>query len=450
MRQYKKHLPAILVFALLLISAVFAEWQYDEAWTYQKIEGLSVYDIVSYKFNIANNHVLNSLYFYLLQYIGAIHPFFYRLISLAAFWVYWIFLNKLMPAKQDSTQFRFADVLLLLLMPYMPYFAQGRGYAVAIASFTASLYYYKSYAANKSLRDVYYFMLSGSIASLAIFSFSIPFMAMLGLFVLRQYKSIIAEKRIILAFALAVPVLAYVYTMGKVINTADAHIIGTNWLFKNGMFSGMISYMCLADWLPLFVFKVVKLLYLGTLMLAIGMMVYRRKVQDEVLIFVFSVFVMIGLHYLFNAKYPMYRGVSYLIILLYLAMSAADGIKKAWLLRLHMLIAFGIGIINLGINLRDDIGRNTEDVLSYAEKHGGYLTVSDNFNPNIYLYNKLYHHNDITITHFEAVDDDSLFLKYADSSAMILCSRSLIAGQDIQKKYNEIYSFKGKVFLRKK
>ena len=68
--------PAYLVFAALafLLSLYYAWariWDYDEGWTFVSVKNESIADLLAYKhFNIANNHLLNSLWFKMMQLAG--------------------------------------------------------------------------------------------------------------------------------------------------------------------------------------------------------------------------------------------------------------------------------------------------------------------------------------------------------------------------------------------
>ena len=128
---------SLLLLLALLLMAYRAEWQYDEAWTYMGIANSSCKDIVTYtSFNLANNHVFNSLYFHWLQGMGAKAEIIYRIVSLLSYIVYCLFLYRLL--EQQNPGGRSRSSVVLLLLPYMGFFALGRGYAPALAGFTAA------------------------------------------------------------------------------------------------------------------------------------------------------------------------------------------------------------------------------------------------------------------------------------------------------------------------
>ena len=80
---------SLFFFLLLLIYAFIHPWEYDEAWTYLSVQHESFFDLLSYShFNIANNHILNSIWFKLMQVAGCRNVVFYRLVSLVSFWPY--------------------------------------------------------------------------------------------------------------------------------------------------------------------------------------------------------------------------------------------------------------------------------------------------------------------------------------------------------------------------
>jgi len=432
---------------VLLLSAVFAEWQYDEAWTYQSVVDISVVDVLLYhKYNIANNHVINSLYFQLLQWLGVKHVFFYRLISLFSYWFYSYYVFRLLGINKDNKLKWYH--LLLFLMPYMIFFASGRGYGLAIAAFMASLFYCRQFMNSRLPKNLFLFMLFGSLASVAIFSFVLPFMAMLLIMAWIVGKQLLNKPINLLALAIAFFTILYVYVHGKIINTADTHIVGTDYFFKNGMLSGIVTFICLYDYLPHTVFIAYKYAYLITFALAVVTILYRHDIHHKITIAAWTIAIMIVLHFSLGAKYPLYRSVSYLLPLLYLPICHAYHRHKNKLVALHLCVMLIIGFTNIYMIIKNSTSADTEDVMAYAAKNRLQLVVSDNFNPNIDLYNKLYHNDSIKIIRFETPDTDSLFLQSLKTQPLVFCDTFTIAGTNTSQNFEPVYTFGTKILLR--
>src|SRR5712664_1448799 len=123
-------------FLLLLFYSCIHTWEVDEAWTFVSVEHESIPDLITYAhFNIANHHLLNSIWFRIIQSTGLHAVIFYRLASLISFPFYCFFLYKVVTYKATFWQNR-SDwwLILFFLPPIMVYFSLGRGYGMATAS----------------------------------------------------------------------------------------------------------------------------------------------------------------------------------------------------------------------------------------------------------------------------------------------------------------------------
>ena len=132
-------LLSLFFFMILFCFAYFHTWEVDEAWTYVSVRDESFTSILAYAhFNIANNHVLNSLWFKLMQMAGCRNVVFFRMASLAAFGLYSYYLYRLV--RLMAADWKPASdwwLVLFFLPPIMVYFTLGRGYGMATAFFVA-------------------------------------------------------------------------------------------------------------------------------------------------------------------------------------------------------------------------------------------------------------------------------------------------------------------------
>lgn len=348
---------AIFFFILLFTYAFLHTWEYDEAWTWLSVKDESFFDLVAYKhFNIANHHLLNSIWFKLMQLAGFKHVIFYRLISLISYCVYSFFLWKAVTYKVGYWRPR-ADgwLLLFFVPPIMIYFTLGRGYAMATAGFVASLYYMKAWLNEKKASDYWKFFLFGTISCLAIVSFLFPFIAMLVYMVFRSDDKLFAKRNIITG-VLLLPLVLYIYYVGKTIILHDKIINGTDHLFVNGMYATFFGFLGIYD----FVFPCPDLLARLDLVLiskvlvplsflpVVLIMLRRRGARSfsELTVLVFTTLMFLASHILLKAKYPSDRSVIYLLYLLYIPIVLYIVKEKNKFFKIHYFVVLTFSLIN--------------------------------------------------------------------------------------------------------
>ncbi len=440
---------SVLFFVPLLIMAYRAEWQYDEAWTYLGILRSSPGEIAAYtKFKLANNHVFNSLYFHWLQGLGAKTELTYRLSSLLSYVLYNLFLYRLL--EQAGYKRANWSFIVLFLLPYMGYFALGRGYAPALTCFTISLYYYKSFAERKSLAHLLYFILSGSLAALSLFSFLFPFIAMVLLLALGNFKTVL-KPRYLIVMLIVLPVMLYVYVMGKVVNTYDLYIIGGNSLFRNGALSSVLSYLSLGEMVSQHLFLLFKVALCITGLPAVIVLIKRRVLYTEHVIILVAILLMLAAHYLFAAKYPMSRGLLYILLLFYLPFIYASA-KKNYLLGIHLLVVAALGICNMDLLLKKSMRHKSYDALAYVSKTHKPLFV-DNVNPNVQLYDYLFFHNSVKLLQYEMEEPEvsKSFYRALDTVSYVICTQANLKVKGANTLFSKIYKLpEGDFYIRKK
>ncbi|MBS1584103.1 MAG: hypothetical protein JSS82_00945 [Bacteroidetes bacterium] len=422
--KYGLLIVSALIFLPVLFLALRAEWQYDEAWTYLSILHSRYKDIALYKeFRLANNHVINSLYFHWLQGLGARAEVFYRLVSLLSYATYCVFIYKLLQLQR----YKWSNIsyLVLFLLPYMGFFALGRGYAPAIACFVASLYYYRAFANSKTNFHLLLFVIFGCLSSLSLFSFAFPFIAMLVTLSLTNLNYVLKPLRIV-TLLLALPVIAYVFYMGRIVNSYDQYIIGGNSLFRNGLLSSIISYLSLSDMVSARVFLILKIILCLNMAAAAIVLMRRKTLCTEHLIAIVTVLLMIVSHLAFGSKYPMFRGLIYLVLLMYLPLVYAN-IKQHLLLSSHLLVVCCIGVLNLVILIGKSEKHKSYDTVAYMS-HMHNTVYVDNVNPNMVLYNHLYFGDSVRILQYEMEEPEisAEFIKALDTAAYVVASPSEI------------------------
>jgi len=390
----------IFFFILLFIYAFLHTWEYDEAWTWLSVKNESFGDLVLYRhFNIANNHILNSVWFKLMQVIGCRHVIFYRMASLLSYIPYCYFLWKAITWKTPFVSARACWWLILFFLPpIMIYFTLGRGYAMATAFFAGSLYYMKAWLDEKRTPDYWKFFCCGVISSLSIVSFLFPFLAMLIYIFFSSGKKVFSARNIISA-VLALPLLGYIYYVGKIILLNDKIINGTDHLFVNGMYSTFFGFLGVYD----FIFPSPQLLEHFNLVLiskilvplsfapVLWIMLRKRKARafPELTLLVLITLMLFGAHLVLKAKYPSDRSVIYFLYLLYIPIILYIIREKNKFFKLHYFVVLFFSLVNLGgyfyALIRPDFYR-----VMAAKPVRTYVILSDLQNYPDEVYNELY------------------------------------------------------------
>lgn len=398
----------ILLLGILVVIALNTEWLYDEAWTYSFVEKYSLTDIILYrKFQLANNHVINSGLFALLQKSGMKHVFFYRVINIACFWIYISYISKIL---RQNNVFSFLNIVTFCLFPFIASFVSGRGYAIALTAFMVCLYYYNEYNRQNRSEYLLLFILFGSLSSLSIFSFIFGFAALCIVLLSKRYLTFIQNKKQAACFLLILPVGMYVFVMGKIISSHDVNIIGTESLLKNGALSSIVSYICLNQIIDDKWFFILKMIFIVSSLPLALLLVKKHMANDYLIIIMVSILLLVLSHFLLNAKYPLERGLMYLIPLLYIyVLKVSNNTMAAYI---HQFALLMIGVVNLGILTYRSFMPDIYDAMKYVNEYGKSVVVLDNYNPNIALYNKLYFHDAIKIYSFHTAKDDSAFLSF--------------------------------------
>ncbi|MBN8851876.1 MAG: hypothetical protein BGO55_18995 [Sphingobacteriales bacterium 50-39] len=347
----------IFFFILLFTFAFLHTWEYDEAWTWLSVKNESFGDLVLYKhFNIANNHILNSLWFKLMQTIGCRHVIFYRMASLFSYILYCYFLWKAITWKTPLADIK-SDwwLILFFLPPIMIYFTLGRGYAMATTFFLGSLYYMKAWLDEKRTSDYWKFFCCGVISSLSIVSFLFPFLAMLIYLFFRSGGKVFSVRNIISA-VLVLPLLGYIYYVGKIILLNDKIINGTDHLFVNGMYSTFFGFLGIYDFIfpspelleHLNLVLISKILVPLSFVPVVWIMLRKRKARafPELTLLVLITLMLLSAHLVLKAKYPSDRSVIYFLYLLYIPIVLYIIREKNKLFKLHYLVVIFFSLVN--------------------------------------------------------------------------------------------------------
>lgn len=444
-------LPLILIIPLILLAGS-QHWAFDESWSFVSVLDLTPTQIIAYdQFNLANNHVLNSLYFYLLQRMGVNLMLLYRLPALLAFFLYFYFVSKLLKLHKGY-QLRHIDQLMLYLWPYFIYFAQGRGYGPAMAAFAGALYFFKLYFNEGRRRHLLYFILLSCLSMVSIFSFLFPFAAMMIILVLRRFKDIFHSPVQILIIAISIPFVLYVADKGQIVSRCDPSIIGRDSLFRGGTISSLISYMSLMEFAPDRVFYILKALFSLTLLPVIYLVVKRKKWYIEITIVVVTLLLLVVAHYVMGAMYPVYRGVAYIIFLLLLSF-AYSNFRRNLFFTIHFSAVILIGCVYMGYLFYFQSRNSAYDVVSYCLKAPGVLLVDEN-HMGAQADNHLYFHDALQIVTIDS-EDSTVFENTLDTGKYVVCRPARLALSRSKEHFEPVFPvasifYNNKVFYKRK
>lgn len=414
----------LLVFIPLAILSASDHWAYDEALSYVNVIHLSPQQLIQYdEFKLANHHILNSLYMNLLASAGIKGLFFYRLPSLLAFFVYYLFIGRLLK-QQKGYQLNHIDQLLLFLWPYSIYFAQARGYGVAMVSFVGALYYFKEYLKGAELKHLLYFILLSCLSSVSIFSFIFPFAAMVIILGLKRFREIITSPARIVIIAICIPVLIYVADKGQIVSANDPSIIGKESLFRGGTISSLISFLSLMDFAPDKYFYIFKWLITLTMLPVLFLMIKRGKLSVEITIVLVTLLLLVFSHYAMGALYPVYRGVAYMILLLLLSFVYAN-FKRNIFFSLHFMVLIAVGCFYIGYLFYFKAQNCTYDLLTYASDKNGTILIDDS-HWSAAADNHMYFNDRYDIVTLDC-DDSTRFENTLDTAGYVVCRPGRLA-----------------------
>jgi len=339
----------VCIFFFFLIAFIFFarynDWVYDESTSYYGVLNNTFWELLTYsKFKLANNHLINSFYFSLLQQGHFIDVVYYRMLGLVGFVLFFIANSRILKLLKINNFY----IIFLTVAPYFFFFTYGRGYALAIGCFAMSLFYLLKYSKDQQVKYEYLIVLFGTISTLSIFSFLYGFLSILivlGIFKIKHLKSI----HTLLLALVVLALLLYIYKVGKIVNENDPAIIGINNfnLFKYGTVSSIFSDFSYRDNLANLFFTDAKHLriityfkLLITLCVIIPMFYVRKinfrkfdptNIKTILVLLIFLPFLFMAAANIFaNALYPLTRAVFYLhyLILLFVLVSTVTYSKK--------------------------------------------------------------------------------------------------------------------------
>lgn len=405
------YVPIAVVLFLLATLAILAEWEYDEAWTFVSVEGMAIGDIISYDpYYYANNHLVNSLWFKLLQQFSFYEPVLYRLLSLGMYLLYAIFVLKIADMRSGKKGWGMW-LAIFFLLPFIPFFALGRGYSIAIACYAGGYYYYLRHEATRRSRHFLLFIFFSCISALAVFSFLYAALALYLLYIFKEIRRL-KESRAGLTRYLAaraglslivLGTVVYIYYAGSIINKNDVNIIGADSLGR-GTLSSLLSFISLQGQLKGLAFTIARGLFVVTLLPVLFILARKRLVYDEFILVGLVCLLLFVSHGLAGSLYPMGRSAACLLLLLYI------GIYRAWqqypsvFFALHFAVVCLLGMANFVHLLRTASLPTAKEALKTVKDSGSTTLYMDMPNDNVDIYNKYVYSNTVTVKRYNKTE----------------------------------------------
>ena len=145
----------IWVLALTIIRAWVMDFTYDESYSYV-YHGRSILQV--FKLTIANNHLLNSLFLYLIGIFFPFNEFVLRIPNLLSAFIFSVTLAYIAKDIFKKNYILWIGSILVLLSNYMLFeiFSLARGYGIAAGLLAISMYFLYKYLKTNNKKDIYF------------------------------------------------------------------------------------------------------------------------------------------------------------------------------------------------------------------------------------------------------------------------------------------------------
>jgi len=251
----------LALFFLILKKAAFIPITHDEQGTIDYFSKMPIWDIISYKDPIPNNHILNTLLIKFFSSLFGYHPFVVRLPNVLAFVLYFTFCVHFIKGFLTEPFIRIAALLLLTANPYfIDFFSLARGYALSVSLQMASLYFFLSNFKEFSFRQLYYSLGLGILAVYANFTLLNYFLPLALLTMVQGYLYFYDNNRkafqtvIVATVVFTVFILSLIVVpISKMVATKQLQFWGSNGFYDETIKSSSFSYrhnVPYFDWMP--------------------------------------------------------------------------------------------------------------------------------------------------------------------------------------------------------
>lgn len=203
-------LCSLALIALNILRIIHVPVTHDEGLTFVRYVSLSYSDIISYKNPIANNHILNTLLTKLLM--SLFHDqgvFVLRMGSLWAQITYMVFCWLIVKKLFSSPMWRAGVFIILNFNPFLfEFWGLCRGYSLAVAAMTGSIYFMLVYLQTKHIRAVWVSLILAILGVYSNFSLLNFYIALGIVFFADGWLQKVSFKRMLILLAVCTVILA--------------------------------------------------------------------------------------------------------------------------------------------------------------------------------------------------------------------------------------------------
>jgi hypothetical protein len=325
--QVLVNITLIIVSILLIIYSVYRaatiSFTIDESISYNVFVPLSFMDIVSFKIAIANNHMLNTLCMKYISQVFGSSELLLRFPSILSHIVYIVFSYKII-RKVSSPVILFAGFLLLNLNPYLlDFFSLARGYSMALAFTTVSIFFLLNYSEFSKAKNITWSLIFAMLAVLSNFTLLIFFISLIAVFniywiVTQSHFNINGLiKRNVPVFICSVALIVIMFEPIRKLTKFKEFYDGGTTSFWSDTVGSLISASLYEQsyWLSAFLF--IKYLIAFCLIILIVTFVYKsyktkfkifnEKVSVAILLLFISILVPVAQHIILKSYFPINR-----------------------------------------------------------------------------------------------------------------------------------------------
>lgn len=182
----------LVLFFLIVREAILIPLTHDEYSTIM-VSYQSIFDIITYKDPIPNNHILNTILLKLNIITFGDHLFSNRLHNVLSFLIYYYFAVLIAKKLSSNTLPQLLFVSMIVFQPYLlDFFCVTRGYGLSVTLQLVSLYYAIIYYSENTSKSLYFSLLFGAVSVLANFTLLNYYLPLCG--VLMTYSFISNRK----------------------------------------------------------------------------------------------------------------------------------------------------------------------------------------------------------------------------------------------------------------
>lgn len=235
----------------LSLGVLLLVYVFSEAWlmplTHDELSTIgfskqSIFDILSYKDPIPNNHILNTLLLKLNIAIFGDNLLTNRLPNIMAFILYYLFSVKLAFRIGNDFLFRTGLVITMTMQPFLfDFFSVSRGYGLSLGFMSMSLYYMADFIKKTEISALFKSLVSAAIgvmASFTLLNYYLPLIFILFITIILKPNSSksneLMKKSFLVMFCISLVLAGLCFTpFSKMMQTDQFQYWGSNSFYKD-------------------------------------------------------------------------------------------------------------------------------------------------------------------------------------------------------------------------